>query len=65
MATKGKIRDIIKLIEKDGWVQVDQRGSHRKFKHPAKSGAVTIPGHPADDVPPKTWDSIMRQAGLK
>ena len=42
-----KIRDIIKLVETDGWHQVGTR-SHRQYKHPAKPGRVTIAGHHGD-----------------
>jgi predicted RNA binding protein YcfA (HicA-like mRNA interferase family) len=60
-----KVRDVIKLIEKDGWYLVVTEGSHRQFKHPAKPGRVTIAGHQSDDVHPKTLKSILTQAGLK
>ncbi len=60
-----KIRDVIKLIEKDGWYHVVTEGSHRQYKHPAKQGRVTVAGHPGDDVRPKTLKSILTQAGLK
>lgn len=60
-----KVRDIIKLIEADGWALARQRGSHRQYKHPTKPGLVTIAGHPADDVKPGTLASILKQAGLK
>jgi predicted RNA binding protein YcfA (HicA-like mRNA interferase family) len=59
-----KVRDVIKLIEKDGWYRVVVEGSHRQYKHKAKSGRVTIAGHPGDDVHPKTLKSILTQAGL-
>jgi predicted RNA binding protein YcfA (HicA-like mRNA interferase family) len=60
-----KFRDIIKRIEADGWKQVGQTGSHRQYKHPVKRGRVTIAGHAAEEVAPKTLNSILRQAGLK
>jgi predicted RNA binding protein YcfA (HicA-like mRNA interferase family) len=60
-----KIREIIKIIEKDGWYLKRAKGSHRQFKHPAKSGTVTIAGHESDDLHPKTESSILKQAGLK
>ncbi|MBI2681982.1 MAG: type II toxin-antitoxin system HicA family toxin [Acidobacteriales bacterium] len=60
-----KVRDVIKLIEKDGWSLARTRGSHRQFRHTAKPGTVTIAGHPSDDLLPKTLGSILRQAGLK
>jgi predicted RNA binding protein YcfA (HicA-like mRNA interferase family) len=48
-----KIRDVIKIIEEDGWFQVYQKGSHRQYKHPEKKGRVTIAGHPGDDFWPQ------------
>lgn len=60
-----KVRDIIKLIEEDGWSPVRTRGSHRHYKHPQKPGLVTVAGHPHIDVPRGTLNSILKQAGLK
>ena len=60
-----KVRDAIRLIEEDGWYQVAVRGSHRQFKHPHKLGRVTVAGKPSDDLAPGTWNSILKQAGLK
>jgi predicted RNA binding protein YcfA (HicA-like mRNA interferase family) len=60
-----KVRDIIKLIERDGWYLARTRGSHRQYKHPIKSGLVTVPGKPGDDLAVGTLDSILKQAGLK
>jgi len=60
-----KIRDIIRLIEEDGWYQIDTKGSHRQYKHPTKVGRVTIAGHPNDDLAPGTLNSILKQAKLK
>jgi len=57
-------REIIRLIEQDGWVQVSQAGSHRQYKHPIKRGRVTVAGKPNEDVPPKTRKSILHQAEL-
>lgn len=58
------IRKIIKLIERDGWVLVRQKGSHRQFHHPSKPGIVTVAGKPSMDLDKKTEKSILRQAGL-
>lgn len=60
-----KIREIIKLVEEDGWYLVVTKGSHRQYKHPTKSGRVTIAGHPSHDLAPGTYNSILKQAGLK
>ena len=45
-----KIRDVMKLVEKDGWQFHSQTGSHRQYTHPKKRGRVTIAGHPSKDV---------------
>lgn len=61
-----KVKDLIKIIEQDGWVLVCQRGSHRQYKHPTKSGRVTISGHKLSaDVSLDLENSILKQAGLK
>lgn len=60
-----KVRDAIKIVERDGWYLVTTRGSHRQFKHLIKSGKVTIPGKPSEDLPTGTWKNILRQAGLR
>ena len=56
--------DLIRLIEKDGWVIKSVNGSHHHFKHPTKKGKVTIP-HPRKDLPIGTVNEILKQAGLK
>ena len=59
-----RIRDVIKLIEADGWRLTRTKGSHRNFKHPFKTGLVTIAGRPDLDLHPKTLKSILKQAGI-
>lgn len=60
-----KVKELIKLIEKDGWFLVRTKGSHRQFHHPNKSGTVTIAGKESVDVPTGTANSILKQAGLR
>jgi len=60
-----KIREVIKMIEKDGWYLVRVKGSHRQYKHSSKKGLVTISGHLNDDIGKGTLNSILKQAGLK
>ena len=61
-----KYKDVVKMIEEDGWIQVRQKGSHRAYKHATKIGIVTIAYHRlSDDIPPGTLNSIFKQAGLK
>jgi predicted RNA binding protein YcfA (HicA-like mRNA interferase family) len=60
-----KVRDILKLLDEDGWFVARTRGSHKQYKHPTKPGLVTIPGKQGDDLAPGTLNSILKQAGLK
>jgi len=53
------------MLEKDGWYLDRTRGSHRQYKHATKSGLVTVPGKPSDDLGPGTYNSVLKQAGLK
>lgn len=59
-----KVRDLIKLVEADGWKLKNTVGSHRQFVHPAKPGKVTVAGHPSKDLALGTVRSILRQAKL-
>ena len=60
-----KVRQVIKLLEDDGWQLVVTRGSHRQYKHPTKPGRVTVAGNMNDDLAPGTLNSVLKQAGLK
>jgi predicted RNA binding protein YcfA (HicA-like mRNA interferase family) len=60
-----KVRDVIRLIERDGWYLVATRGSHRQYKHASKPGRVTVAGKASDDLPLGTLNSILKQSGLK
>jgi predicted RNA binding protein YcfA (HicA-like mRNA interferase family) len=61
-----KFRDVIKLIEKDGWFLVRTRGSHNVYHHPSKAGNVIIAVHNAGrDVAVGTLKAILKQAGIQ
>jgi len=60
-----KVREVIRMLERDGCVLVVTRGSHRQFKHPTKLGRVTVSGNLGDDMPKGTFASVKRQAGFK
>jgi len=59
-----KVREVVEMLERDGWDLVVTRGSHRQFKHPTKPGRVTVSGSLGDDMPKGTLASVKRQAGL-
>jgi len=57
-------REVISMLEADGWFEVNQVGSHKQFKHLSKKGRATV-NHPVKDMDIKTLKSIERQSGLK
>ena len=60
-----KVRELLKMIETDGWYLVRTRGDHRQFHYPTKPGTVTVAGKPGVDIPPGTLNIILKQARLK
>lgn len=60
-----KVKELIALLEGDGWLLVRMKGSHRQYHHPIKPGTVTVAGKPSVEVPPGTLASALRQAGIK
>ena len=60
-----KVREVIRMLERDGWRLDRQRGSHRQYRHPEKPGTVTIAGKPGDDMRAGTLMSVFRQAGFR
>src|SRR5262245_7186371 len=63
-APRMKVRDLIRMLEADGWRRVRMRGSHRQFQHPTKRGTVTVAGYPSVEMPPWILYRVLRQAGL-
>ena len=57
-------REVIAMLKADGWYLVATEGSHHQFKHPDKTGKVTVK-HPCKDIPKKTLKSISIQSGLQ
>jgi predicted RNA binding protein YcfA (HicA-like mRNA interferase family) len=60
-----KVRELVRMLETDGWFLVATRGSHRQFKHAEKPGRVTVAGKPSDELAPGTLNSILKQAQIK
>lgn len=60
-----KVKEIIKLLEKNGWYLICTEGSHRQFKPPNKKGKVTVSGKLSDEIRKRTLKSILKQADLK
>ena len=59
-----KAREAIRRLRKEGWVEVNQEGSHKQFKHPTIQGKLTVPDGPGD-LKPKVEHCIRKMAGWK
>jgi predicted RNA binding protein YcfA (HicA-like mRNA interferase family) len=60
-----KVKEVLKLLEEDGWYVARIKGSHRQLKHTSKRGTVTVAGKLSIDMPPGTLSNVSKQAGLK
>jgi predicted RNase H-like HicB family nuclease/predicted RNA binding protein YcfA (HicA-like mRNA interferase family) len=56
-----KVRDVIRLVESDGWRHVRTTASHRHYTHSWKPNVVTIPGHPGDELPKGSGEETMNR----
>lgn len=62
---KYKVSEILELLKVDGWELINQKGSHRQFKHPTKKGKVTVNKKPNETLEQEILNSIFKQAGWK
>lgn len=60
-----KVREVIKLLEADGWHLVTIRGDHRQFKHPVKKGRVTVNKKLSENLEQEILNNIWKQAGWR
>lgn len=58
-----KPREIARLLERLGFVDSRQRGSHRQYRH-ADGRGTTVPFHPGRDISPTLLRKIARDVGL-
>jgi predicted RNA binding protein YcfA (HicA-like mRNA interferase family) len=56
---------VIRLLHRNGWVLKAQKGSHKQFIHPKRSGKITVADHGKNEIPPGTLNAILKHAGLK
>ncbi len=60
-----RAKEVIKLLEEDGWYLSRQKGSHKQYKHKTKKGLVTVAAHKmSDDIATGTLNSIFKQAQI-
>jgi predicted RNA binding protein YcfA (HicA-like mRNA interferase family) len=60
-----KVREVIRLLERNGWAEMLSKGSHRHFKHPDQPYVITVAGAEGKELAPGTWNAILKKAALK
>ncbi|MHC1703245.1 MAG: type II toxin-antitoxin system HicA family toxin [Tenuifilaceae bacterium] len=60
-----KCSELYKLLIRDGWYPVSQKGSHVKMKHDRKLGTIIFPNHGSQEVGKGLEKKITKDAGLK
>lgn len=60
-----KVREVVRLLERNGWIELRRSGSHRQFRHPVRPLVITVPGNEGKDLAPGTLNDILKKAGLR
>jgi len=58
-------KEVVKLAQKNGWIEKSQKGSHIKMVHKDKDKHVIIPYHGSKDIPKGTLHEILKDLDLK
>lgn len=59
------VREVEKILRKNGWTLARTVGSHRQYLHPDNPNVVTVPGAPGKELASGTLSSIRRASGIK
>jgi predicted RNA binding protein YcfA (HicA-like mRNA interferase family) len=60
-----KYNDLFRLLKKNGWFELRQKGSHVIMKHPEKKGTLSVPFHSSKEVKKGLLKKILKQANIK
>lgn len=58
-----RARQLMRVLERDGWRLARTRGSHFSYRHPKKRGVAVVPNHPGDLKRPLVA-GILKDAGI-
>jgi predicted RNA binding protein YcfA (HicA-like mRNA interferase family) len=58
-----KPQEVVAILERLGFVEVRQRGSHKQFRH-ADGRGTTVPFHKGRDIAPPLLRQIARDVGM-
>jgi len=60
-----KCSELYRILIKDGWYPVTQKGSHIKMRHDIKPGVVIMPNHGSQEVGRGLELKTLKDAGLR
>ena len=60
-----KCSQLYRILTKDGWYPVSQKGSHVKMRHDTKKGMIIFPNHGSQEMGKGLEKKILKDAGIK
>jgi predicted RNA binding protein YcfA (HicA-like mRNA interferase family) len=60
-----KVKEVVLLLQMNGWHHVRTRGDHRVFRKQGAVRSISVPGKDSDDMPEGLYSAIFREANLK
>jgi predicted RNA binding protein YcfA (HicA-like mRNA interferase family) len=60
-----KFSELVRLLERNGFVLVREKGSVRYYSKPGLDKLIRVDYHGAQEVPTGTCNAILKAAGLK
>lgn len=60
-----KSSELLRLMKKDGWYEVRQKGSHIIMQHPTKPNIIPVPFHASKEMKKGTLQAILKLADIK
>lgn len=59
-----KCSELIRILMRNGWIVISQRGSHLKMAHPNKTNILIVPNHGANEIGKGLEKKLMKDAGI-
>ena len=60
-----KYNELFRILKRDGWFEVRQKGSHVIMQHPTKPEQLIVPYHAGKEVKKGLLNVILKQANIK
>jgi len=60
-----KCSELLRILKKEGWYKVSQKGSHIKLRHTTKKGIIIFPNHGSHEIGKGLEKKLLKDAGIK